>query len=132
MLHGEIALDEIALVLRIEDGARDVGAGEPPDGVERVPERERGDLRAIADVTLEDVRAAIARRRTIAGEARAGDVVGVRRPVLTPGCAAPDARDHRPAVDGGLAPLTLAARNFSIAVNARCHSAGEKLPWPPP
>src|SRR5258707_15504123 len=112
MVHGETAPDEIAVVFRIKVRASDVVAGEALDGVERVPERERGDLRAIADVALQDVRAAIARRRTIAREARAGDVVGVRRPVLTPGCAAPDARDHRPAVDGVLAPLTLAARNF--------------------
>src|SRR5262249_5388790 len=132
MPNGEITLDEIPIVFRIKDRALDVVSREALDGIERLPERQRDDLGAVADVALQDVGAAIARRRPVPYEARAGNVVGVRRAVLAARGAAPDARDHRPAVDGGFALFTLAARNFSIAANARCHSAGEKLPWPPP
>src|SRR5262245_58033792 len=94
MRDGEIASDEVAIVFGIENGALDVVAGESLDGLERLPERQRDDLGAVAFIALKDVGTAIARRLAITDQACRSDVLGIRRGVFAFRPSPPDPRYH--------------------------------------
>jgi hypothetical protein len=69
MGNRELALDEIAVVLRIEDRPLDVLAGEGADDVERLPERDGQELLAVAVRPVQDGEAAVPRVSSESGAA---------------------------------------------------------------
>src|SRR5581483_4844209 len=92
----EIALDEVAVVLREEARALELVAGEGADVLERVEEEDGHELGAAAADAAEDERAAGAGQLPCRLHAAALEVVGVRLRVLGERRAAPDPRDHSP------------------------------------
>src|SRR5207302_7010461 len=91
---GELALDEEALVLRVEDGDLDVLAGEALDGLQRLPEGERHELGALAFVVAQDPGAPVTGCRAIFGDSRSLEILDVGVGVLAARPAAPGAGDH--------------------------------------
>ena len=95
VLDGQVALDEEAVVLGIEDRGLDVVAREAADRVQRVPEREGDELGPVAVFAAQHPRAAVARGRGVGGQAGLADVGDVGVGVLAANGAPPDASDHR-------------------------------------
>src|SRR6185295_2400091 len=79
MRDREIARDQISIVFRIEHRPLHVLSREALDRLERVPERERDDLRALALLALQDIGAAVSWRLSITNEAGRSHVFRVRR-----------------------------------------------------
>ena len=90
----QVALQQEAVVLGVEDGGLVVLAREGLDRLDRVPEREHHELRALALVAPQHPGAAVARRRHIAGDPGLLHVVRVGVGVRAGHCAAPHACDH--------------------------------------
>jgi hypothetical protein len=68
VLDAVLALDQVALVLRVVDGGLDVLAGERLDGLDGVPEREGEELGAPALVAAQQPGAPVAGRRLVGRE----------------------------------------------------------------
>src|SRR3954452_18790694 len=90
----QVALDEVAVVLRVEDRRLVVLAGERLDGVERVPEREHHELGQLAAVAAQHPGPAVARGRGVARHPGLDQVGLVRVAVLAPDGTLPRACDH--------------------------------------
>jgi hypothetical protein len=61
MRDGGLAIDEVALVLRVEHRSVHVPASEPPHRIEGVPEAERDELGALSVLSAKEIGGTIAR-----------------------------------------------------------------------
>lgn len=95
VVDGQVALDEIAVILRVENGLLRLRPGERGDRVHRVPQREHDELAAIPNIAAQYERGPVAWRARISRDAGGLHVLGVRVAVLAADGAFPDARDHR-------------------------------------
>src|SRR5438105_10839515 len=94
MTRGDATFEEEAFVFRIEDGGLVVLAGERLHGLDRVPEREHHELRAVADVAAEHPHALVSRRLRVAGDPRFAHVLRVGISICPPHGPSPGASDH--------------------------------------
>src|SRR3954451_263137 len=94
----QVALDQVAVVLGIEDRRLVVIAGERLDRVQRVPQREHHELRQLARVAAQHPGAAVAGRCHVAGKPGLLQIVGVGVAVLTLDGAPPRSCDHAASV----------------------------------
>src|SRR5262245_26663178 len=95
MVDGQVAIDQITVVLRIEHRLLRLRPGERGYRIHRVPEREHDELAAVPDIAAQHERGPVARCARVAGHAGGLHVLGVRVAIPAVDGASPDTRDHR-------------------------------------
>src|SRR5690349_17502688 len=94
----QVAFDQVAVVLGIEDRGLVVLAGERLDGVQRVPQREGHELGQLADVAAQHPGAAVSGRGDVGGDPGLVDVGGIGVTVFALDGAPPGSCDHAASV----------------------------------